>query len=245
MLAIFIAVVALVSGAKAFDNAGNSSAVTMAVADPSRPDSDTARDADRRPAQTLVFAGIDRGTRLPTMSPTLAIARVLRQRRRLQRSRLRGGAHRLLQVPAFRQGSRATCRAMRSPIRNLDGDDCSGARRTRSPRARPVLDFPDYHDLHDEFMGPVDTAAFNKAVYSALKPGGVYVILDHSAASRCPRQCNRDLASHRVLDCAPRGRSRGIQVRLREFDSRQSSRTLARPKCSTRASFADTPTSSS
>lgn len=38
-----------------------------------------------------------------------------------------------------------------------------------------------YHDLHDKFMGPADVPAFNKAVYAALKPGGVYVVLDHSA----------------------------------------------------------------
>jgi predicted methyltransferase len=40
----------------------------------------------------------------------------------------------------------------------------------------------DYHDLYDKFMGPADVAAFNKAVFAALKPGGVYVILDHAAA---------------------------------------------------------------
>jgi predicted methyltransferase len=38
-----------------------------------------------------------------------------------------------------------------------------------------------YHDLHDKFMGPADVAAFNRAVYAALKPGGVYVVLDHAA----------------------------------------------------------------
>ena len=40
-----------------------------------------------------------------------------------------------------------------------------------------------YHDLYDKFMGPADVAAFNKAVFAALKPGGVYVILDHAAAA--------------------------------------------------------------
>jgi predicted methyltransferase len=39
-----------------------------------------------------------------------------------------------------------------------------------------------YHDLYDKFMGPADVPAFNKAVYNALKPGGVYVILDHADA---------------------------------------------------------------
>jgi len=38
-----------------------------------------------------------------------------------------------------------------------------------------------YHDLHDKFMGPADVPAFNKAVYDALKPGGVFVVLDHAA----------------------------------------------------------------
>jgi predicted methyltransferase len=40
-----------------------------------------------------------------------------------------------------------------------------------------------YHDLHDKFMGPADVAAFNKNVYAALKPGGVYVVLDHAAVA--------------------------------------------------------------
>ncbi|MDE2486249.1 MAG: class I SAM-dependent methyltransferase [Alphaproteobacteria bacterium] len=39
-----------------------------------------------------------------------------------------------------------------------------------------------YHDLHDKFMGPANIAAFNHAVFAALKPGGVFVVLDHAAA---------------------------------------------------------------
>jgi predicted methyltransferase len=40
-----------------------------------------------------------------------------------------------------------------------------------------------YHDLYNKFMGPADVPAFNKAVFAALKPGGVYVVLDHSATA--------------------------------------------------------------
>src|SRR6202167_4579429 len=61
IMAMLIAVVALVSGAFAMDNASNPTAATLAVADPSRPDSDTKRDADRKPEQTLVFSGIKPG----------------------------------------------------------------------------------------------------------------------------------------------------------------------------------------
>ena len=38
-----------------------------------------------------------------------------------------------------------------------------------------------YHDLHDKFMGPANVPAFNRAVFAALKPGGVFVVLDHAA----------------------------------------------------------------
>jgi predicted methyltransferase len=40
-----------------------------------------------------------------------------------------------------------------------------------------------YHDLYDKFMGPADVGAFDRQVYAALKPGGVYVVLDHVAAT--------------------------------------------------------------
>ncbi len=46
-----------------------------------------------------------------------------------------------------------------------------------------VLIRQNYHDLYDPFMGPADVAAFNRNVFAALKPGGVYVVLDHAAAA--------------------------------------------------------------
>jgi predicted methyltransferase len=44
-----------------------------------------------------------------------------------------------------------------------------------------VFTSQNYHDYHDPFMGPVDMASFNKQVFAALKPGGLYVIIDHVA----------------------------------------------------------------
>ena len=38
-----------------------------------------------------------------------------------------------------------------------------------------------YHDMHDKFMGPADLSVVNRQVFKALKPGGVYLVLDHSA----------------------------------------------------------------
>jgi predicted methyltransferase len=45
-----------------------------------------------------------------------------------------------------------------------------------------VLIRQNYHDLYDKFMGPADVPAFDRAVFAALKPGGMFVVLDHAAA---------------------------------------------------------------
>jgi predicted methyltransferase len=50
------------------------------------------------------------------------------------------------------------------------------------PRLDAVFIRQNYHDLHVGFMGPADVPAFNRKVFAALKPGGVYVVLDHAAA---------------------------------------------------------------
>jgi predicted methyltransferase len=39
-----------------------------------------------------------------------------------------------------------------------------------------------YHDLHVRFLGPADVPAFNRKVFASLKPGGVFVVIDHVAA---------------------------------------------------------------
>jgi predicted methyltransferase len=40
-----------------------------------------------------------------------------------------------------------------------------------------------YHDLHDPFLGPADLTKVNAAVRAALKPGGIYLIVDHADAA--------------------------------------------------------------
>lgn len=46
-----------------------------------------------------------------------------------------------------------------------------------------VFTCQNYHDYHDPFMGPVDMVAFDKKVFAALKPGGLFVVIDHVAPS--------------------------------------------------------------
>jgi len=44
-----------------------------------------------------------------------------------------------------------------------------------------VFTSQNYHDYPDKFMGHVDPAVLNRQVYAALKPGGLWVIIDHVA----------------------------------------------------------------
>ena len=59
IMAVAFAASALAFGAIAF-----AAALAAAVADSSRPDSDTTRDANRKPEQTLAFSGIKPGDRV-------------------------------------------------------------------------------------------------------------------------------------------------------------------------------------
>jgi predicted methyltransferase len=40
-----------------------------------------------------------------------------------------------------------------------------------------------YHDYNDKFMGKPGSQAFARQAYRALKPGGLFIVIDHSAAT--------------------------------------------------------------
>ena len=46
-----------------------------------------------------------------------------------------------------------------------------------------VFTSQNYHDYPDKFMGKVDPVVLDRQVYKVLKPGGLYIVLDHSAAA--------------------------------------------------------------
>jgi predicted methyltransferase len=46
-----------------------------------------------------------------------------------------------------------------------------------------VFTAQNYHDYPDKFMGKVDPAIFDRAVFRALRPGGIFLVVDHVAAA--------------------------------------------------------------
>jgi predicted methyltransferase len=167
------------------------------VADHSRPDTDTARDANRKPAESLAFAGVEPGERVADYAAgsgyfTRLFADAVGDK---------GHVYAVVPLPVLQFPNAAKGAA---DLKTWSTSHANITINTAAPM--DGLKFPEpldlfwisqnYHDLHDKFMGPVDIAAFNKAVYAALKPGGVYLVLDHVAAKGAPADVTETL--HRI-----------------------------------------------
>ena len=227
IMAVAFAASALAYGAIAFAaggaSPGGSAALAAAVANTSRPNSDTTQDADRKPEQTLAFSGIKPGDRVADYVADSGYFT------RLFASVVGSKGH----VYAVEPTAFFKYPHFVKEVAELEGYAVTHANITvTTAAALEGLKFPEkldlfwisqnYHDLHDEFMGPVDTTAFNKAVYSALKPGGVYVVLDHSAALGAPANVTETL--HRIESSTVR---REVEAAGFKFDSESS--ILANP----------------
>ncbi len=154
--------------------------LVAAVADPSRPEADRDRDADRKPLDMMIFAGVRPGMKVADMIPGGGyFTRIF--------SRAVGpGGHVYAYVP-----DELTKLANRDPAVKAIADDPDYGNVSMIVRDLPQFGAPEkldivwtslnYHDMHAQFMGPVDVAAVNAAVFAALKPGGVYMVVDHVA----------------------------------------------------------------
>lgn len=193
-----IAAVLLAAGlASAQGHAQAQGVVAAAVADPSRPPEDIARDADRKPAATLEFIGVRPGDRIADYASgsgyfTRLFSPVVGPRGRVYAS----VPSELLTYPNIVKGLAGTqAWSVRHP--NVTVTLASALPAARYPEPLDIFWIgQNYHDLLDDFMGPVDIGAFNRAVYAALKPGGYYVVLDHVAAAGSPSNVTDTL--HRI-----------------------------------------------
>lgn len=153
--------------------------LAAAIADPARPEADRVRDVDRKPAESLAFAGVTPGMKIGELVPGGGyFTRIL--------SKAVGpSGHVYAYVP-----DELTRMAKRDPAIKAVADDPNYNNVSMIVRKLPSFATPEkldmvwtsqnYHDMHAKFMGPVDVAAMNKAIFRQLKPGGVYLILDHA-----------------------------------------------------------------
>lgn len=163
------------------------------LAEPSRPADDRARDAARHTAETLAFAQVRPGQKIADMIIgggyfTRVFSAAVGPRGRVT-------AWQPAEFVAF-QASYGESLTSVDALANVEG--------IRSPIAAP--DFPsgldlvftaqNYHDLHLS-IAPADTASrVNSAVFQALKPGGLYVVIDHHAEAGSPLTASNTV--HRI-----------------------------------------------
>lgn len=173
------------------------SAIAAAVADPGRPSTDAARDAARKPAETLAFAGVQSSD---TVADFLAnggyFTRLLTD---VVGPRGQVYAVELNEVVQFRNVAKgyADLATWAAGRRNVTLETVAANAPLIFPRKLDVFWISqNYHDLSDKFLGPLDVALFNRQVFAALKPGGHYIILDHVAADGSPADVTETL--HRI-----------------------------------------------
>jgi predicted methyltransferase len=165
----------------------NPARVAAIIANPIRSDADRALDAERKPAQFLPFTGVAPGMRVLDVSTGAGYTSQL-----LALAVLPGGT---LYAQTPRPGAAITKRLAEHPQADFvlvqrPFDD-------PIPPDAPKLDLVtlvlNYHDI--TYL-PVDRVKMNKAIFDALKPGGHYVIVDHS--SRPGRGVSEGKTLHRI-----------------------------------------------
>jgi predicted methyltransferase len=173
------------------------SALSAAIADPRRPGDQVALDSSRKPAQLMAFAELKAGDRVADFMPGNGYFT------RIMSEVVGANGHVYAFLP---QEQLANCAPSEvAGTKALQGDRryanisvlSAPTTKFRVPKSLDVIwTAQNYHDLHDSFMGPANVAAVNRAFFKALKPGGVYLVVDHVAE---PGSGLRDTESlHRI-----------------------------------------------
>ena len=151
----------------------------MAVADSHRPAADTARDADRKPAEMLAFAKIDHGKKVVDFIAGHGYFT------RLFAVAVKPGGSVIAVVPKQAADhdpvAVSTLAAIAAEPAYGDVTVVSGLLDPSIHDVDVIWTAQNYHDLHNTPAGTVEGA--NRAIFAALKPGGYYVVIDHAAAA--------------------------------------------------------------
>ena len=158
-----------------------SPAIAAAVADAGRPATDTARDADRKPAEMVAFAGLKAGDKVADLVPgggyfTRVFSKTVGAKGKVyavvpdilvkNNAKATDGISKLAADPAYNNVS-----VVVTPLYDL-----------KLPEPLDVAWTSDnYHDFHNPMFGSPDMGAYNKSVFNTLKSGGIYIVIDHSA----------------------------------------------------------------
>jgi predicted methyltransferase len=156
--------------------------ITAAVADPARPAADTQRDADRKPAAMLEFAGIKPGMSVADLIPGSGYFTRLFSAAVGPTGKVYAVATaKPADAPADAPDRSAAVRAIAAEphYANVTVDVVRLKEFSLAPPVDVIWTSQNYHDIHN--VKDLNVVDFDKAVFAALKPGGVFIVLDHSA----------------------------------------------------------------
>ena len=177
------------------------SSIASALADPARPARDRNRDSLRKPAESLQFSGIRPGDVVADYNArggyfTRLFADVVGSGGHVYAIQPLETLH-FVQREADDLETYVIQQAYVNHQSNVTILDATALEAVRIPRKLDLFWISqNYHDLYNKNFGPVDIAAFNRAVFDALKSGGIYIVLDHRAATGAPANVTETL--HRI-----------------------------------------------
>jgi len=168
--------------------------IVAALADPRRPATDVERDAMRYPAETLAFAQIEPGDRVADIFPgggywTRLFAVAVGDEGRVYPTIRPDGVAGEYETPVLAVAAQYPNAVMaRTPYDAL-----------AFPEPLDVIfTAQNYHDMAITEYALGDRAAMNRAAFAALKPGGLYVVIDHTAVAGAPIETSGDAILHRI-----------------------------------------------
>jgi predicted methyltransferase len=156
--------------------------ITAAVADPARPEKDRDRDADRKPAESVAFAGVKPGQTVADLIPGSGYFT------RIFSAVVGPNGHVYAVAPLKRPDAPPDRPDPAAAVQAIAADPHYGnvmvvqgklTEMSLPTQADVIWTSQNYHDVHNNPKEDVD--AFDKKVFEALKPGGVFVVLDHTA----------------------------------------------------------------
>lgn len=180
-------------------HAAPSAAVQAAVADKGRPEADTKRDADRKPAEMLEFAGVKPGDTVVDFIPgggyfTRIFAKAVGPN---------GKVYAMGNPPPPNASAPAPIQAVAADPQygNITVVSIAGGDFKLDKPADVFWTAQNFHDLYARQRN-IDVPKVVKAIYDNLKPGGVFVVLDHQGAAGAP--IDPDDKLHRIDGAAVR-----------------------------------------
>ncbi|HUQ10937.1 MAG TPA: hypothetical protein VM146_11530 [Steroidobacteraceae bacterium] len=179
---VFAAFAATVTAKSTDQSTDIPKAVAAAVADTARPQADRDRDADRKPAECIAFAGLKPGQRIADLLPgggyfTRIFSGVVGAKGQV----FAVAPPKRPDAPPDRPEPSAAVRAIAADehYKNVTVSVEKVAELKLPEKLDMVWTSQNYHDVHN--VKDIDVGGFNKAVFDSLKPGGIYIVIDHAA----------------------------------------------------------------